>query len=245
MPSTLKKRIQSISESGTYSALICLLALISVVLAFMDFSGTLSPVLVQTDLLIYLFFVFDYSLRFAAADEKMNFFRSNLFDLAAILPFSSALRVFRTFKAVKIFRLAKVFRIGSVSGRLLQKSKQFLNTNGFKYVLLLSLTSIVLAYLAMTILEKMDFPDALWWSFVTATTVGYGDLSPATGASRIVASLLMLVGIGLIGSLTSSITSYFMTRPAADSCSSDKVMMVLRLYDELNDEERKQFKERI
>jgi len=44
----------------------------------------------------------------------------------------------------------------------------------------------------------MSFSDALWWSFVTTTTVGYGDLSPVSGTGRFIASLLMIVGIGLI-----------------------------------------------
>ena len=50
--------------------------------------------------------------------------------------------------------------------------------------------------------EGMSFSDGLWWSFVTATTVGYGDISPSTIPGRIIATVLMLVGIGLIGSLT-------------------------------------------
>lgn len=77
-------------------------------------------------------------------------------------------------------------------------------------------------------LEKMSFQDALWWSFVTTTTVGYGDLSPVTGLGRIVAAVLMLVGIGLIDSLTSSITTFFIT-PAekeVEKPNSEKVEWV-------------------
>ena len=57
--------------------------------------------------------------------------------------------------------------------------------------------------------EGMSISDGLWWAFVTATTVGYGDISPASPTGRLVAMALMLVGIGLIGSLTSTITSFF------------------------------------
>lgn len=93
--------------------------------------------------------------------------------------------------------------------------------------------------------EQMKFQDALWWSFVTATTVGYGDLSPATNAGRIVASLLMLVGIGLIGSLTSSITSFFLHPVEEKTFSSDKVEMVLTMYQSLTDEEKEAFKQEL
>jgi chorismate synthase len=57
--------------------------------------------------------------------------------------------------------------------------------------------------------EKMSFGDALWWSIVTCTTVGYGDYFPTSSIGRIFAVLLMLFGITLIGMLTGSITTYF------------------------------------
>jgi voltage-gated potassium channel len=54
-----------------------------------------------------------------------------------------------------------------------------------------------------------NYPDALWWAIVTVTTVGYGDRYPVTGGGRAVASVLMLVGIGLIGVLTATVASLF------------------------------------
>lgn len=55
-----------------------------------------------------------------------------------------------------------------------------------------------------------SYPNALWWAIVTVTTVGYGDRFPASEGGRIVASVLMLVGIGLIGVLTATVASVFM-----------------------------------
>ncbi len=54
-----------------------------------------------------------------------------------------------------------------------------------------------------------DYPDALWWAIVTVTTVGYGDRYPVTEGGRVVAVILMLVGIGLIGVLTATVASVF------------------------------------
>jgi voltage-gated potassium channel len=54
-----------------------------------------------------------------------------------------------------------------------------------------------------------NYPDALWWAIVTVTTVGYGDRYPVTGGGRTVATVLMLVGIGLIGILTATVASVF------------------------------------
>jgi len=57
--------------------------------------------------------------------------------------------------------------------------------------------------------ERTDFSDALWWSLVTVTTVGYGDISPTTLGGRIVGVILMITGIGLLGILTATIASLF------------------------------------
>jgi voltage-gated potassium channel len=51
--------------------------------------------------------------------------------------------------------------------------------------------------------------DALWWAVVTATTIGYGDLSPVTVEGRLIAVVLMLTGIGVIGVFTATVASFF------------------------------------
>ncbi|MBI9088987.1 MAG: NAD-binding protein [Desulfobacterium sp.] len=57
--------------------------------------------------------------------------------------------------------------------------------------------------------KDIPFTDALWWCVVTMTTVGYGDVSPATPGGRIVGIVVMLSGIGLLGLLTATIASLF------------------------------------
>jgi voltage-gated potassium channel len=54
-----------------------------------------------------------------------------------------------------------------------------------------------------------DFGTALWWAIVTVTTVGYGDHFPVTVVGRLVATVIMMVGIGLIGTLTATVASIF------------------------------------
>ena len=60
------------------------------------------------------------------------------------------------------------------------------------------------------------FPDALWWSATTVTTVGYGDTVPVTGAGRLVAVGLMVGGIALLGAVTATLASWIIQRVAQD-----------------------------
>lgn len=236
-------------KNKIYNIIICLLCVVSIAFAIIDFTKGLSTAQQWIDKIIYAIFVIDYILRFIIADGKKKFFKENIFDLIAIIPFDSAFRAFRLLKFTKLLKFAKftkLVRVGSRSARMMTKVRKFLNTNGFKYVLLLSLASVLSATVGMMHFEHMKFADALWWSFVTATTVGYGDLSPSTNAGRIIASLLMIVGIGLIGSLTSSITSFFLRiNEEPKKFSSDKVEMVLTMYESLSEEEKQAVKQEL
>lgn len=229
-----------------YNIVILSLCIISVVFAIIDFTKGLKPIQSQIDNIIYVLFVIDYIFRFIISDEKRTFFKENIFDLIAIIPLNSAFKAFRIIKFTRLLKLTKLLKICSLSARMFAKSKEFLNTNGFKYVLILSVISILIGTIGIMYFEKMTFTNALWWAFVTATTVGYGDLSPTTNAGRILASLLMLIGIGLIGSLTSSITSFFLrTDKKHQKYSSDKVEMVLAMYKTLSDEEKNIIKQEL
>ena len=67
----------------------------------------------------------------------------------------------------------------------------------------------------MTVVDHDEFPSigsGLWWAVQTVTTVGYGDHVPADVPGRLVATLVMLLGIGFITVITASITSGFVAR---------------------------------
>jgi voltage-gated potassium channel len=81
-------------------------------------------------------------------------------------------------------------------------------------------TSITVgAGLLMTVADHDNFPSigsGLWWAVQTVTTVGYGDHVPANVAGRLVAALVMLVGIGFLTVITAAITSTFVARSRLD-----------------------------
>jgi len=79
--------------------------------------------------------------------------------------------------------------------------------------------------LVMTAVDHDSFPtmgSGLWWSVQTVTTVGYGDHVPANAAGRILAALVMLVGIGFLTVITASITGSFVERSRRDREEADE-----------------------
>lgn len=73
----------------------------------------------------------------------------------------------------------------------------------------------IVAGVLMRIVEHTGFPtvnSGLWWAVQTVTTVGYGDHVPVTGAGQILASAVMLLGLGFVAVITASITGAFVTR---------------------------------
>ena len=96
---------------------------------------------------------------------------------------------------------------------------------GAGVVIATATTSItVAAGLLMTVLDEDNFPtlgSGLWWAVQTTTTVGYGDNVPTTVAGRLLAALVMLVGIGFLTVITAAITSTFVSRQRGEQARSD------------------------
>jgi voltage-gated potassium channel len=78
--------------------------------------------------------------------------------------------------------------------------------------------------------------DAVWWSFTTMTTVGYGDHSPTTGLGRMLAVGLMLSGIALLGVVTANIAAWFIARFEKDDVEERRQTEAIR---ELTEEVRR------
>ena len=90
---------------------------------------------------------------------------------------------------------------------------QFLKRENLHKLLFVILTIVLISAAAITWFEpNISFGSGLWWSIVTLTTVGYGDISPTTTGGRVVAILIMFFGIGLLGTLSASLAAIIISK---------------------------------
>ncbi|MCT8138313.1 potassium channel family protein [Anaerobacillus sp. CMMVII] len=164
-----------------------------------------NDIVILLDKVIWFIFVFDFSFRLYKSESKWGYIKSNPFDLIAIVPFDA---IFRLARLARLFRIIRLFSIGI---HYLKPFYGILKTNGLDKIIAVTFCLIFILSIPIQFLEPNinTYQDALWWSIVTSTTVGYGDISPQTIGGRIIAVLLMIFGIGLIGMITGSIATYF------------------------------------
>jgi len=90
-----------------------------------------------------------------------------------------------------------------------RKCVRFLRNEVFGRLILITICVLTVGTVGMALIEKNPMRDAMWWSLVTVTTVGYGDISPATVGGRIIGAVIMILGIGFLGMFTATIASAF------------------------------------
>lgn len=225
MSAFLKQRVM-------YETLMAFLALCSVVFAFQDLRGVLEPWQEWCDWVIWGVFVADYGVRLCLSSGKWEFIKAHWIDLIAILPFNSFCRGMRL---LRFARLLKFLRVLAVMARFMGRTRSFFDTNGFKYVLLVTAIVLLAGGYSLHLTENISLEDGIWWSFVTAATVGYGDIAPQSLAGRVVAIVVMLIGIGLIGMFTSTVTTFFMHRPRSGGVKGEALEAVKRNLDRFDE----------
>jgi voltage-gated potassium channel len=154
-----------------------------------------------------IFFV-DVVVRWRRAQWKAHYWRWGWLDILASIPLDPA---FRFFQAIRVYRLIRLFRAfrrihAITDGKFLAEG--LLAIPGVAAVVVLFCTSLVLECERNAIDSRIhNVSDALWWSFSTISTVGYGDLYPVTHEGRLIGAVLMVVGITLFGSMSALIMS--------------------------------------
>ena len=127
---------------------------------------------------------------------------------------------FAELKFLRIFRLLRVYRLmHDLGGRAVARSL-IRERAGSALLSLLLMGILVLEFGSLQILylEKdaaganiTDASDALWYTIVTISTVGYGDQFPVTNAGRVMGSFIIIVGVGIFGTFTGYLANLFLS----------------------------------
>ncbi|MTI12363.1 potassium channel family protein [Sansalvadorimonas verongulae] len=223
-------------ELGPFQFFILILSVFSLLLLFAQSAFPLSQetrsIFNTADTIICGFFLFDFFYRFIKATSKRAFMRWGWIDLISSIPMIDAFRAARVVRVIRVLRILRAAKSARMLITFLLRNR----TQGtFATVSAISMVLVVFGAVAIMQVESGansnigNGADALWWAFVTITTVGYGDFYPVTPEGRVIAGILMTAGVGLFGTFTGYIASWFLE----DDSSSQQDRQLEEIHQQL------------
>jgi voltage-gated potassium channel len=163
--------------------------------------------------LIWAIFVAELTFILTVAPRKAAALKAHWLDVLIIVVTAPLFgRFLASLRLVRLARLLRLLRLTSIVTRAIQRERVVSSGATFRLVALLTLVIVVLSGSVEALVDSGDFHstwDGIWWALETVTTVGYGDLPVTTVEGRIIAMVVMLVGIGFLSVLTATVASYF------------------------------------
>ncbi|RYD52718.1 MAG: ion transporter [Sphingobacteriales bacterium] len=183
----------------------------------------------QLEWIFTFIFTIEYILRLLVIRRPIRFILSPLgiIDLLAILPSylsivvpgAQSLLVLRALRLLRIFRIFKLTHYIDEAQFLTQAIRRSLRKIAIFMLTVVTITIILGSVMYLVEGEQAGFtsiPTSIYWAVVTITTVGYGDIAPLTALGKFIASVMMLIGYGIIavptGILTSEISNIVRTK---------------------------------
>ncbi len=165
-------------------------------------------------------FTLEYVLRLLVSRRPARYARSffGIIDLMAILPSYLALLIpgmqsLMVVRAIRLIRVFRVFKLVEYVGESRVLMTALRASRPKIVVFMLTVTTVVVVIGTVMYLVEgpengfADIPTSVYWAIVTMTTVGYGDIAPQTGAGKAIASVIMILGYGIIAVPTGIVTS--------------------------------------
>lgn len=218
---------KSDTVSGRLFDLILLgIILISIILIMLEtvqsFRAEYSTQLLALEWTITILFSLEYILRILCINKPIRYIFSfyGIIDLLAILPMYLSLifpasRVFVIVRSLRLFRLFKILHIPQINSQYLQLQNAMKASKEkiLVFIYFVLICTIIIGSI-MYIIEGDEggftsIPVSIYWTIVTLTTVGYGDISPITPLGQFVASFVMILGYGIIAVPTGIVTAEF------------------------------------
>jgi len=235
---------------NAYNLFILVLTVVSLlimVLMWLPFSPETIVLLRAYDNVICVIFLIDFALTLRRARSKRTYFfkERGWLDLLGSIP------AIRGAEAVGFLRLARLSRLGRISRLLRGQNRQQIlgdvlrNRAQYAGIITAMLALLVIGSASIVVLNaESGSPtanietggDALWWAIVTVTTVGYGDRFPTTPVGRTAATFVMIMGVGIIGSLASIMASMLVgsAAPESEAAADDKSSQLDQKLDTLD-----------
>jgi voltage-gated potassium channel len=206
-------------ENSAYLIFILVLSVLAIIVLAIEtifkLDDATKQILVYADFAVCVVFFIDFLLLFFQAENKAKyFFTWGWLDLLSSIP---VIEAFRLGRAIRIFRIIRVLR-GIKSAKFITKT--ILEKKAQSAILGVILGSIILVVVGSISILHVESAsdgniktaeDAVWWSIVTITTVGYGDKYPVTTEGRIIATIIMFAGVGVFGTISGFVASSFLT----------------------------------
>lgn len=171
---------------------------------------------------VTILFTLEYILRLICIKKPTKYIFSffGIIDLLSTIPKylsffiggSQYITAFRALRLLRVFRILKLVRYVGESNNLLRALRAS-RTKIFIFVFFVLIVSVILGTI-MYLIEGPEhgfnsIPHSVYWTIVTLTTVGYGDISPETGLGQFIATLIMIIGYGIIAVPTGIVTVEF------------------------------------
>jgi hypothetical protein len=211
------KRANELKNTGyeLFIAALSILSIVNIFLAIFIPNPDVAMVLTIMNGLLSAIFLGDFTMRLLTANSKSTYFFREFgwADLLASLPFQ-ALKILRIFRLFRAYRLMRRFGLKNMLRELADD-----RAGSALYVLLL-MGMLVLEFGSMEILAVesrsssaniKNASDAIWYTLVTISTVGYGDRYPVTNPGRLIGALIIVVGVGIFGTFTGYLANLFLS----------------------------------
>lgn len=216
----MEKQSSNELKNSTYELFIgalSILSLINLIIYFVSSDSTLIGVVAGIDTILSIVFLVDFLYRFFSANSKTDYFirQFGWADLLASLPLPQ-MKILRLFRIVRAGRLMRQYGpVNMVRNLVENRADSALLTLLFLIVLILEFGGLAIIYFERASPEAniTSAADALWYTYVTITTVGYGDTYPVTFEGRVVGFFIMTAGVGLFGTLTGYLANLFLAPP--------------------------------